>query len=97
MRAYYVAQVSITDEELYREVQSRFAPVFSKFSGRVIAADPNFEVIDGVFDADRVVIIEFPSEEELKAWYYSPEYQETVALRKRAAHANIVVVHGLEK
>lgn len=94
MPAYYVAQLTIGDADLYREVQERFPSVFAKYSGRVLAADSDFEVIEGIFPGSRVVIIEFPSEKELKAWYYSPEYQETVQLRRRAADANIIIAHG---
>ncbi len=94
MPAYYLAQMTIKDAELYQLAQSRFPAVFGKYRGRVLAADSNFEVLEGHFDGSRVVIIEFPSEEDLKAWYFSPEYQETVAIRKRAADANIVIAHG---
>ena len=95
MSAYYIAQISIVDSDLYKEVQQRFADVFAKYSGRVLAADPNFQVIDGSVDCDRVVVIEFPSAQELLAWYESPEYQESVEMRRRAARANIVLVHAL--
>jgi uncharacterized protein (DUF1330 family) len=95
MPAYYFAQIKITDPDLYREVQQRFSPVFSKYSGRVLAADPAFSVLDGSANADRVVLIEFPTEADLRAWYESPEYQETVDMRRRSAKADILLVHGL--
>ena len=95
MPAFYVAQMTIKDAELYRTVQSRFPSVFQKYRGRVLAADSDFEVLEGQFDGSRVVIIEFQSEEDLKAWYFSPEYQETVAIRKQAANANIIIAHGM--
>jgi len=95
MSAYYLAQMTIEDAELYKLAQSRFPVVFEKYGGRVLAADSNFEVLEGDFEGSRVVIIEFQSEEKLKAWYFSPEYQETVAIRKRAANANIIIAHGI--
>ena len=96
MPVYYIAQIKINDPDLYRQVQQRFPGVFSKYLGRVLAADPGFAVLDGTTRADRVVIIEFPTEADLKAWYYSTEYQETVALRRRSTESDILVVHGLE-
>ena len=95
MSAYYIAQIKIVDDDLYRQVQQRFADVFAKYSGRVLAADPDYQVLDGSVDCDRVVVIEFPSAEELRAWYESPEYQESVEMRRRAARASIVLVHAL--
>ncbi len=95
MKAYYIAQITVRDPDLYKEVQARFSGVFEKFAGRVVAADPRYEVLAGKSEAGRVVILEFPSEDELKRWYYSPEYQETVKLRERAADVTILLVHGL--
>lgn len=95
MSAYYIAQIKIVDADLYRQVQQRFADVFAKYSGRVLAADPEFQILDGSVDCDRVIVIEFPTAEELLAWYESPEYQESVEMRRRASHANIVLVHAL--
>ena len=68
--------------------------MFEKYEGRVLAADSDYDVLAGKMDAGRVVILEFPSDEALKRWYYSPEYQETVKLREKAADATIVLVHG---
>lgn len=95
MSAYYIAHIKVVDDDLYRQVQQRFADVFAKHSGRVLAADPDFQVLDGSVDCDRVIVIEFPSAEELRAWYESPEYQESVEMRRRAARASIVLVHAL--
>ena len=94
MKAYYVAQITIRDADLYKEVQSRFPGVFEKYEGRVLAADSSYDVLAGKMNAGRIVILEFPSDEALKRWYYSPEYQETVKVREQAADADIVLVHG---
>ena len=96
MKAYYVAELRITDREKYAAVRARFPDVFQKYNGTVLAADSDFEVLDGKRGGNRVVIIEFPSAEELRRWYFSAEYQETVKLRKTAADANIILVHGIQ-
>jgi uncharacterized protein (DUF1330 family) len=96
MKAYYVAQLRITDHEKYAAVRAKFPDVFQKYNGTVLAADSKFEVIDGKYECNRVVIIEFSSAEELRRWYFSKEYQETVKMRKTAADANIILVHGIQ-
>lgn len=95
MPAYYVAQINVTDPQKYAEVQRRFPAVFQKYKARVLAADPDFQVLDGTFEASRVVILEFETAEELKRWYYSDEYQETVKLRREASNTNVVMVRGI--
>ena len=95
MPVYYVAHLKITDAELFKSVNERFSDVFKRSSGKVLAADSNFELLSGQFDGTRVVIIEFPSVEELKNCYNSSDYQETAKLREKAAEATILIAHGI--
>lgn len=44
---------------------------------------------------DGVVLIEFPTAEDARAWYNSPEYQAAIPFRQRAADYRIVMVQGL--
>lgn len=44
---------------------------------------------------DGVVILEFPSMEEAKAWYHNPEYQARAIHRRNAADYRAVLVEGL--
>lgn len=45
--------------------------------------------------ADGVVILEFPSAEKAKAWYFSPEYQAAAEWRKKAADYRAILVEGV--
>jgi uncharacterized protein (DUF1330 family) len=44
---------------------------------------------------DGVVLLKFPTVEDAKAWYYSPEYQAAAAHRKKAADYRAFIVAGL--
>ena len=44
---------------------------------------------------DGIVILEFPSAEDARAWYYSPEYQAAAEHRKKAAHYRALLVEGV--
>jgi uncharacterized protein (DUF1330 family) len=41
------------------------------------------------------MVLEFPDLARLKAWYHSPGYQHLLALRKRAATSNFIIVEGV--
>ena len=43
-----------------------------------------------------VIVLEFPTMEDAKAWYYSPEYQAAAEHRKRAADYRAVFVEGFK-
>jgi len=52
------------------------------------------EAVEG--DApDGIVMLEFDSEEEAKAWYYSPAYQAALPHRLRGGDYRALIVHGL--
>ena len=44
--------------------------------------------------ADRLVVLEFPSMEQARAWYDSPEYQEVAPIRQAASRGRAVIVEG---
>jgi uncharacterized protein (DUF1330 family) len=45
---------------------------------------------------DGVVILEFPTMEDARTWYYSPEYQAAAVHRKNGADYRAVIVDGFE-
>lgn len=94
MADYFVAKITVNDAEAYAEYGKRFGAVFEKYNGTVLAADGDYEVLEGECGVDKLVIISFPSATDLKAWYDSAEYQELVAIRARASDAEILLVHG---
>ncbi|HKT73739.1 MAG TPA: DUF1330 domain-containing protein [Steroidobacteraceae bacterium] len=42
-----------------------------------------------------IVLLEFASPEDAKAWYHSPEYQAAAAHRKKAADFRVTLVEGI--
>ena len=45
--------------------------------------------------ADGVVIVQFPTMDDARAWYESPAYQTAKAQRQKAADYRVIVVEGL--
>jgi len=44
---------------------------------------------------DGVIMLEFPTVEDAKAWYESPAYQAALPHRKKAADFRAIIVQGL--
>ena len=76
MSVYIIAQISITDREVYNRYQARFMDVFRQFKGELLAADENAEVIEGEWTREKVILMRFPDKPAFEAWAYSPEYRE---------------------
>ena len=94
MAAYIVARVDVRDWEAYREYMRHTPRVIQKFGGRFIARGGAMVTLEGPEETLRVVLIEFPSIEQAKAFYDSPEYARTRRLREGGGEAQFVAVDG---
>ena len=53
------------------------------------------EVMDGDWVPDRIVVVEFDSVEQARAWLTSPEYTDIKKIRMKAANASVIIVEGV--
>lgn len=53
------------------------------------------EALEGT-PPDGVIVLQFPSVEDAKAWYNRPEYQAALPLRLKAAAHRAIIVEGFE-
>jgi uncharacterized protein (DUF1330 family) len=94
MSAYVIVDIEVTDPDGYKEY-ARLAPDTVKlYGGRYIARGGQNETLEGEWHAKRLVILEFPTVDQAKAWLNSTEYAPIRALRHQYAKSNMVVVEG---
>jgi uncharacterized protein (DUF1330 family) len=95
MSVYIVAQLKFTDVAAYRRYQRAFPAIFARYGGRVLAADEQARVLEGQWDRDRLVILEFPSAEEATRFRSDPDYVAISRDRHAGADTVSVMVQGL--
>jgi uncharacterized protein (DUF1330 family) len=95
MSVYAIAQLWIHDPAAYGRYARRFMQVFQKFQGRVLVADENPLIFEGVCDVDKVVVVTFPDEPSFREWVESPEYLEIAEDRKAGASSIIMLVKDI--
>jgi uncharacterized protein (DUF1330 family) len=95
MPAYIHADIEVTDPALYETYRQRVPAVIAAFGGRFLVRGGATELLEGERALRRQVILEFPDMARLKAFYHSPEYQELVALRQRAATGSLIALEGV--
>ncbi|MGE0006939.1 MAG: DUF1330 domain-containing protein [Parvibaculaceae bacterium] len=93
-KAYWIAQVTVSNPDQYRLYAESAPLAFRKYGGLVLARGGRFTQMEGE-GRPRNVIIEFPSYEDAVSCYNSPEYQSARARRKGAGEASIVIVEGV--
>ena len=95
--AYVVANFTIQDADTYRQYEKGFFPILKRHGGTFFTFDDNSENFEGPSPMQgRVVIFQFPSEEQARAWYNDPDYQALSEHRRAGTTLNFLqMVHGL--
>jgi len=95
MSAYVIVDIEVTDPVGYDEYKSLAAAAVALYGGKYIARGGKNETLEGDWKPNRLVILEFPSTEQAKAWLYSSEYAPARAMRHKYAKSKMVIVEGI--
>jgi len=95
MAAYLIANIQVNDPVEFEEYRKRVPATIAAHGGRYLCRGGAVEVLEGAFDAKRMVVLEFPSLAAVKTWYGSPEYQSLLAMRERAATTTLIAIEGM--
>ena len=95
MSAYVIANVRIIDPERYQEYVKQSPAAIAAHGGRFLARGGKSEILEGAVPSNRMVILEFPSYAQAKAWWNSEAYRLPKALRQGASEGSFILVEGL--
>lgn len=95
MSAYVVLDIEVTDPAGYEDYKKLAPPALALYGGKYLARGGKVETLEGDWNPSRLVILEFPSVEQAKAWINSPEYAPARELRHKYAINRTVVVEGV--
>ena len=95
-KAYVVGNNTVLNSKGYGDYATKVPETIKKHGGRFLARGGDTVVLDGDPPGKRNVIIEFPSIDTAKAWYFSQEYQEIVHGRLQNAQGYLLIVEGIE-
>jgi uncharacterized protein (DUF1330 family) len=95
MTAYVIMDMNITDPLRYEEYKAFAVPTVERYGGKYLAHGGTTEILEGSWAPGHLVIVQFESVEQAKAWLNSTEYHEPRRLRHEAAVTNMVVMEGL--
>jgi uncharacterized protein (DUF1330 family) len=96
MPTYLIADETITDADTFEEYKRKVVPILSRYGARFLSRGAFYDVLKGQgrWQPGRLVIIEFPDMERLRAWYDSPEYGPVRAIRLWAVQSTLVALEG---
>lgn len=95
MPAYVIVDIAITDPVGYEEYKKLAPGAVALYGGKYLARGGNNEVLEGDWQPNRLVILQFDSVEKAKTWLNSDEYKPARALRHKTSLTKMVVVEGI--
>ena len=95
MSAYVIVEVNVTDPDQYAEYRKLVPATIEKYGGRFVVRGGTVETKEGGWSPSRIVVLEFPSMDQARTWYHSPEYAPALAMRLTSANAKLIFVEGV--
>lgn len=95
MSVFFIVSVNIPDSEqraFYDAYISKVKPVVESFGGRYVVRSEKISVFAGIWRPDRVIVVEFDTQDALELCFGSPEYQAVKGLREMSVKASAIIV-----
>jgi uncharacterized protein (DUF1330 family) len=95
MKAFVIVEISISDPVEYEEYKKLTPAAIAAYDGRFVVRGAKTESLEGDWQPERIVVLEFPSVERAKEWWNSPEYTPAKTIRQRSATTKMIIVEGV--
>lgn len=96
MTAYLVVDTELTRPERYEDYKRLARPIVEQHGGEYLARGGEITRQEtDLWDPKRLVLIRFPSADQARRFYTSPEYQQVLQISKESARRTVVILEGL--
>ncbi len=94
MAAYLVVDIKVKDPQKILKYRELAQVAVAQYGGRYLVRGGACITLEGGWQPERLVIVEFPSLEQGRLLYDSPEYLAARAARAGAADFDMLLVEG---
>jgi len=101
-KVFVVLDITVNDPIIYEQYRINVEPIIQKYGGKYLVRsggmafdkDPDVKVIpvEGNWNPDRLIVIEWNSIEELQKFTNSEEYKKVAELREKSATTKSIIV-----
>jgi uncharacterized protein (DUF1330 family) len=91
---YIYVEMTINDPQGFKAYTALSAPAVHAAGGRYIVAGVRPEVLEGRFDAHRIVVVEFGTAAQAREFYRSAAYQLAREKRAGVAEFKMLLLEG---
>lgn len=94
MTTFVIGNVGhVPDPAAMAEYRAKVLATLRRYGGGFAVRGGKIDVLEGDWRPTHLSVMEFPTEEDARRWYTSPEYREIHALRDGVA-MDLVIVSG---
>lgn len=92
MAAFVIVEADIFDSAVYDEYKKLTPATVAAHGGKFVLRGNPVEALEGEWNHDRLVMLEFPDKKSARDWYYSKEYQEAKEIRSKGSTAKFLLI-----
>lgn len=94
MAGYVIGEIEVINPDGFALYRDRVLATVEGHGGQYLTRGGKAEALEGAAPA-RMVVLEFPTFEAARTWYFSPEYQDILGMRSAAATCRLILVEGV--
>jgi uncharacterized protein (DUF1330 family) len=94
MPAYVIVDVTIHDPAPYEEYKKLTPATISEFGGRFVVRGGKTITMEGDWNPERIVVLEFADVETAKQWWHSEIYEKAKTIRQSCATTRMIIAEG---
>lgn len=94
MPAYVIVEVRVTNPEPYAAYRDLATASVARHGGRFLVRGGSVTPLEDAWQPERFVVIEFPSVDAAKAFYFSDDYQDALKVRLANSLGRAFIVEG---
>jgi uncharacterized protein (DUF1330 family) len=94
MAAYVVVEIDVKDPERYADYRTMVPASLAVYGGKFLIRGGQVENLEGDWEPQRFVMIQFESVDQAKRWWDSEEYRQARNLRQATSDTRMIVVEG---
>lgn len=96
MPAYVLIEIEIHDRDTYFQYIEKARPIVESYGGRYLVRGGQTTPLFGDWNPERIILIEFPSRENIERCFSSTEYLDIKNLREDSTLTRSVILEGYE-
>ena len=94
MTAYLIANIEVTDAAGFERYRAGVSAIIAQYGGRYLVRGGAVTAVEGTPGINRLVVLEFPTMDQLRTFYDSAEYAPLLKLRLASSHSETVLAEG---